>query len=104
MKNTKINKLTNLPILHIIFCIIIFILVIYIYSYSYKSPFKLRRSIPSIYFDGNIYNAYGSIGNPYMLQGNQAYIELPFFQSYDNYKAPNVDMLLYGQNAPYVMN
>ena len=88
MSNTGIN---------ILLCIIaIFITVSIIINYTYKSTFKLRKGGgPSIYFDGNVYSAYGAVSSPYMLYGNP---------SYNILKAPNADMLLYGQNAPYVMN
>ena len=63
-----------------------------IINYTYKSTFKLRKGGgPSIYFDGNVYSAYGAVSSPYMLYGNP---------SYNILKAPNADMLLYGQNAP----
>ena len=101
MKNSRINKL---PISIVSCIILIFITIIIIYQYSYKSTFKHRRSVPSIYYTGDIYSIYGSVGNPYMLRGNQDYIELHPSQSYYNYKAPNIDMLLYGQNSPNVMN
>ena len=106
-KMSKINKL-------FIILIMILMMIVVIYNYSYKSTFKLRRSIPMIYFNGDIFSEYGAIGNPNMLRGNQGSLnegthgslELPPFQgSYNyNYKAPNADMLLYGQNAPYVNN
>jgi len=98
-KMRKINKL-------FIILIMILVMIVVIYQYSYKATFKLRKSIPMIYFNGDIFSEYGAIGNPNMLQrnqgslneGNQRYHELPPF------KAPNADMLLYGQNAPYVNN
>ena len=94
---SKINKL-------FIILIMILIMIVVIYNYSYKATFKLRRSIPMIYFNGDIFSEYGAIGNPNMLRGNQRYHELPPFQGSYNYNAPNADMLLYGQNAPYVNN
>ncbi len=94
---SKINKL-------FIILIMILIMIVVIYNYSYKATFKLRRSIPMIYFNGDIFSEYGAIGNPNMLRGNQRYHELPLFQGSYNYNAPNADMLLYGQNAPYVNN
>ena len=56
------------------------------------------------YFNGDIFSEYGAIGNPNMLRRNHGSLERPLFQGSDNYKAPNADMLLYGQNAPYVNN
>lgn len=54
----------------IFLCIIlIFITINIIYKHSYKSTFKLRRSVPSIYYNGDIYSIYGSIGNPYTIYG-----------------------------------
>ena len=98
MKDFRINK----------FSIILFIIVItfiIIYNTSYKSTFKRRRSIPSIYYDGNIYSIYGSVGNPYTLLGNQVSHKIPPFQGDQNlFVAPDANMLLYGQNAPYVNN
>ena len=94
MSDSRINKI------NILLCIIaIFVTIIVIYNYTYKSTFKLRRGGgPSIYFDGNVYSAYGAVSSPYMLYGNPSYNILNILN------APNADMLLYGQNAPYVMN
>jgi hypothetical protein len=108
-KNTKIQKYKKMKDFRINkFSIILFIIVItfiIIYNTSHKSPFKRRRSIPSIYYDGNIYSIYGSVGNPYTLRGNQGSSELHPFQGDQNlFVAPNANMLLYGQNAPYVNN
>jgi len=102
MSDSRINKL------NILLCIIaIFVTIIVIYNYTYKSTFKLRRGGgPSIYFDGNVYSAYGAVSSPYMLYGNPNSLETPLqnYYKYNAPKAPNADMLLYGQNAPYVMN
>jgi hypothetical protein len=100
MFNSRMSQINKLFII----LIMILIMIVFIYNYSYKSTFKRRRSVPSIYFNGNIYSAYGSIGNPYMLlQGNQGYPELPPFRREQGaFPAPNADMLLYGQNSPDV--
>ena len=103
MKNSRINKL---PISIILCIILIFITIIIIYHSSYKSTFKRRRSVPSIYYTGDIYSIYGSVGNPYTLYGPPQ-IQHDSYNSYNSpklYNSPNIDMLLYGQNSPNVMN
>ncbi len=53
-------------IILLFFIIILIIVIIYKYTTS-KSTFKNRRSVPSIYYDGNIYGISGSTGNPNIL-------------------------------------
>ena len=89
---TKPNMLLFLFILFIIF-----ITIIAIYNYSNISAFKLRRSIPLQYYTGDIYGIYGAIGNPNILRKNH-----PFSNDNVIYKAPDVSLMDYGQNAPYV--
>jgi len=67
---SRINKLFMI-------LIVILIMILLIYNYSYKSSFKLRRSDPSIYFNGDIFSEYGAIGNPYMLIGDRGSFDLP---------------------------
>ena len=91
MKDSRINKFL------IILCIIVITFII-IYNTSYKSTFKHRRSIPSIYYDGDIYSISGSVGNPYTIYGPP---QLPH-DSYiipNKFEPPNASNFIYGPNS-----
>ena len=105
MKNSKINKLPlNIPIF---LCgILIFITIAIIYKNSYKSTFKHRRSVPSIYYNGDIYSIYGSIGNPYTIYGPPQQPQIPYemYNKSNDYPPPNASNFIYGPNASMLYN
>jgi hypothetical protein len=94
MGYSRINKFS------IILCIIVITFII-IYNSSYKSTFKHRRSVPSIYYDGDIYSIYGSVGNPYTIYGPPQQQQIPYelYNTSITFPPPNASNFIYGPNA-----